>query len=142
MSKFARTERTQGRSTGGWTNVDVRMNSDGTFDVLENIFLNDIGPRMEKGGDPFPDWPRLGIKTHVEALDLGHKWDEWCESQTAKKKARAKAAPEPEVHETTKVHFEPKEKATVPPPPVKAKAAPKPRPAPPPPPAESPLGLF
>lgn len=123
------------------------MNADGTFDVLENYFLHGLGPRMEKNADvPFPDWPHTGIKTAPEALELGAKWDQWCEDQSNKAKAAARQR-EHDVAQTPKVHFEGEEKPKPAAPPKAAKPAapakPKAEKKPPtPPPSDSPLLMF
>lgn len=150
MTKLARVDRSHGLADGGWRHIDVRLNRAGTFDILENYFLNPMGPRMARA-DEFPDWPTMGIATHAEALELGIKWDEWCTAQASNKGAKPR---ETDTHEQgvvaqqdVKIHFESDKFISEKPPAKKPEVKSKTKtvshkPELPPSAAGSPLGLF
>lgn len=136
QTKYTRKDRKVAPDNYGWQHIDVRLNKDGTFDILLDS-LGVVGIEAGKAAqiEGFKDH---GIATYEEALDHAKKMDAWLEEQWLPASKRTTKKDRADTHYSPAVALSPApgQPASAPP---EAPAAPlvlEPEPEPPPPPPE------
>lgn len=142
MSRTRKTLHTEPHNYG-WRHIDIRINADGTIDILTDT-LAVLGFSNNASGKVYPFKDR-GLTTIKEALEQGKLIDDWLDSQVGSKRiTKAEGAdnhynavampvvapgeePPADVVPPPLV-LEPEKPAPLPPPPKPPEPAPKPKP--------------